>query len=428
MNARRRRQPSPPAGRRRGRSRRAACTSASGRRTTAARDARARGRRVGAAGTGDRRSSARRDGYFSRARCRTPAPARATASALDGDATLLPGPGVALPAGGPARPVGGRRSRRASAWTDAAWPGVTLAGQVLYEMHVGTFTPEGTWRGRRARAAELRRPRHHRRRDDAGRRVSRALRLGLRRRRPVRADAPLRHARTTSARFVDRAHALGLGVILDVVYNHLGPDGNYLAAFSPTYFTDRYDERVGRGAQLRRRRTRGRCASSSSRTPATGSTSSTSTACASTPRSRSSTPRPSTSSPRSAGARAAAAGRAVDRSSSPRTSRRTRGSSGRRRRAATASTRCGTTTSTTAPMVALTGRTEAYYTDYRGTPQEFISAAKYGYLYQGQRYSLAEEAPRHAGARTCRPRAFVDLPREPRPGRQLGARPARCTS
>ena len=41
-------------------------------------------------------------------------------------------------------------------------------------------------------------------------------------------------------RFVDRAHALGLGVILDVVYNHLGPDGNYLKQFSDHYFTDRY--------------------------------------------------------------------------------------------------------------------------------------------------------------------------------------------
>ena len=41
-------------------------------------------------------------------------------------------------------------------------------------------------------------------------------------------------------RFVDRAHALGIGVILDVVYNHLGPDGNYLAAFSTDYRTERY--------------------------------------------------------------------------------------------------------------------------------------------------------------------------------------------
>src|SRR6185436_5534484 len=41
-------------------------------------------------------------------------------------------------------------------------------------------------------------------------------------------------------RFVDRAHANGIGVILDIVHNHLGPSGNYLRAFSPAYFTDRY--------------------------------------------------------------------------------------------------------------------------------------------------------------------------------------------
>src|SRR5438093_8370742 len=46
-------------------------------------------------------------------------------------------------------------------------------------------------------------------------------------------------------RFVDRAHALGVAVILDVVYNHLGPVGNYLRAFSPAYFTDRYDNEWG---------------------------------------------------------------------------------------------------------------------------------------------------------------------------------------
>ena len=46
-------------------------------------------------------------------------------------------------------------------------------------------------------------------------------------------------------RFVDRAHALGIGVILDVVYNHIGPDGNYLKAFAPDYFTDRYQNEWG---------------------------------------------------------------------------------------------------------------------------------------------------------------------------------------
>src|SRR5204863_9834987 len=46
-------------------------------------------------------------------------------------------------------------------------------------------------------------------------------------------------------RFVDQAHAIGLGVILDVVYNHLGPDGNYLKAFAPDYFTSRYQNEWG---------------------------------------------------------------------------------------------------------------------------------------------------------------------------------------
>ncbi len=46
-------------------------------------------------------------------------------------------------------------------------------------------------------------------------------------------------------RFVDAAHATGLGVILDVVYNHLGPAGNYLRMFSPAYFTDRYENEWG---------------------------------------------------------------------------------------------------------------------------------------------------------------------------------------
>ena len=46
-------------------------------------------------------------------------------------------------------------------------------------------------------------------------------------------------------RFVDAAHRLGIGVILDVVYNHLGPDGNYLARFSADYFTDRYANEWG---------------------------------------------------------------------------------------------------------------------------------------------------------------------------------------
>ena len=57
-------------------------------------------------------------------------------------------------------------------------------------------------------------------------------------------------------------------------------------------------------------------------------------------------------------------------------------------------------------VVALTGRNEAYYTDYRGAPQEFISAAKYGYLFQGQPYSW-QEAPRGTPTFGAPPEAFV---------------------
>ena len=120
-----------------------------------------------------------------------------------------------------------------------------------------------------------------RRRADAGRGVPRRPRLGLRRRRPLRAAPRLRRARTGSKRLVDACHARGLAVILDVVYNHLGPAGNYLARFGP-YFTDRYRTPWGDARQLRRarqrrgapllRRQRARC----------GCATTTSTGCAST--------------------------------------------------------------------------------------------------------------------------------------------------
>ena len=64
-------------------------------------------------------------------------------------------------------------------WTDAGWAGAPLREQIIYELHVGTFMPEGTWEAARTRARRPRRSRDHVRRDDAGRRVPRPLRLGL---------------------------------------------------------------------------------------------------------------------------------------------------------------------------------------------------------------------------------------------------------
>ena len=122
-------------------------------------------------------------------------------------------------------------------WTDAAWRGLpSLRGQVLYELHVGAYTPEGTCAALAAQLPSLR---------DLG--VT-CLELMPVHTFPGRFNwgydsvglyAPCaRYGRPDDLRrLVDEAHRLGLGVILDVVYNHLGPDGNYLGQFSPRYFS-----------------------------------------------------------------------------------------------------------------------------------------------------------------------------------------------
>lgn len=122
----------------------------------------------------------------------------------------------------------------AFAWTDSAWKGIELPGQALYELHLGTFTAEGTW-------------------DAAAERLGRLAELGVTvvEVMPVaefagsfgwgydgvQLYAPYHHYGPPDAmrRFVDRAHALGLGVILDVVYNHFGPDGCHQDRYSDDY-------------------------------------------------------------------------------------------------------------------------------------------------------------------------------------------------
>ena len=164
--------------------------------------------------------------------------------------------------------------------------------------------------------------------------------------------------------FVDRAHALGLGVILDVVYNHLGPDGNYLGAVrrrllhatatrpSGARRSTSTAPDAGAGARVLRRQRRLLDRRVPPRRPAP----------------RRDAERSSTTSPEhilaaigARGARRRGRRRSifVVAENEPQDARlRPR----RRARAATASTRSGTTTSTTARMVALTGRAEAYYT------------------------------------------------------------------
>jgi maltooligosyltrehalose trehalohydrolase len=130
------------------------------------------------------------------------------------------------------------------AWRDAEWRGLPPERLILYEMHIGTFTPDGTW-------------------EAAARHLPGLAELGVNaiETMPV-ADFPGRfgwgydgvdlfaptrlYGRPDDLRrFVDRAHGLGIAVILDVVYNHLGPDGNYLRSFAPWYFARDYASEWG---------------------------------------------------------------------------------------------------------------------------------------------------------------------------------------
>ena len=124
------------------------------------------------------------------------------------------------------------------AWSDSRWQGIALDKYIFYELHVGTFTPEGTFDGAISRLDYL-------------------CELGITAvelmpvaqfpgKRNWGYDGTFLFAPQNSyggpdglKRLVDACHGRGLAVTLDVVYNHLGPEGNYLHGFGP-YFTDRY--------------------------------------------------------------------------------------------------------------------------------------------------------------------------------------------
>jgi len=124
------------------------------------------------------------------------------------------------------------------AWTDAAWKGLPLEDMVIYEVHVGTATPEGTFDALIPRLPDLR-----------------ALGVNAIELMPLAsfpgrwgwgydgvslyAPAQIYGGPEGLQRLVDAAHAEGLAVIIDCVYNHFGPDGNYLRAYAKRYFTDR---------------------------------------------------------------------------------------------------------------------------------------------------------------------------------------------
>ena len=150
-------------------------------------------------------------------------------------------------------------------WTDDGFRAPPLSAAVIYEAHVGTFSPEGTFEGMIPHLDHL---------VDLG-----VTHLELMPVNEFSGDwgwgydgvdwfAP-HHAYGGPAglqKLVDACHARGLAVLLDVVYNHLGPAGNYLDKFGP-YFNDAYHDLLGRRGESRTDPARTRCAVSSATTP-----------------------------------------------------------------------------------------------------------------------------------------------------------------
>ena len=268
-------------------------------------------------------------------------------------------------------------------WSDKGWKGIELRGQVLYELHVGTFTREGTWASATDALSTL----------QGICSVVEVLPVadfagdfgwgydGVNLFAPTR----LYGSPDDFRRFVDRAHSLGLGVVLDVVYNHLGSDGNYLAQFADNYFSQRHATEWG--------------------------------------------PAINYDGDQSGPVRElvlANAGYWIDEfhvdglrldatqsifdDSTPSVlteiGERVRRSAGRRKTIVVSENEPQETNLLRAPeeggngldaswnddfhhsaLVALTGHADAYFSDHGGTAQELLSAMKHGYLFQGQRYA-----------------------------------------
>ena len=290
-------------------------------------------------------------------------------------------------------------------WTDLDWRGIHRDGQIFYEMHIGTFTREGTWAAAMEQLPEL-------------------VHLGITAVEVmpvaefpgrfgwgydgVDLFAPTRLYGTPDEFrfFIDRAHALGMGVILDVVYNHIGPDGNYLKQFSDDYFTDRHNNEWGEAINFD---------------------------------GKNSGPVREFFVSNAAywidefhldGLRLDATHQIFDSSAAhvlALIAQKVREAGGKRATYLVAENELQHSKLVRPPeedgfgldalwnddfhhsaRVAATGRMEAYYSGYRGTPQEFISAVKWGYLYQGQWYQW-QEKHRGAPAFGLEPNRFVNF-------------------
>jgi maltooligosyltrehalose trehalohydrolase len=289
-------------------------------------------------------------------------------------------------------------------WTDAAWQGITIRGQVLYELHLGTFTKPGTWRAAIERLPHLAK---------VGITTVEVMPIaefpgqfgwgydGVFPYAPTR----LYGAPDDVRAFVDAAHGHGLGVILDVVYNHFGPSACVHREYSDAYFAV-YGNEWGDALNFD-----GRDSSpvreyftanagywidefhfDGLRLDAVQSISDRSGDHVISGIVRS--------------ARDAARGRPIIVVMEH---------EAQETQFLRLPARGGSVVDAAwnddfhhSAVVAMTGRAEAYYSDHRGNPQEFISAAKYGYLFQGQRYAWQKQ-PRGTRTDGIPPYQFVNF-------------------
>jgi maltooligosyltrehalose trehalohydrolase len=268
-------------------------------------------------------------------------------------------------------------------WTDGAWKGPPPHNNVIYELHVGTFTKEGTWRGATEQLSHL---------ANTGVTIIEVM--------PVAdftgrfgwgydgvnwfAPSHLYGTPDDMRHFVDVAHAHGLGVILDVVYNHFGPDGNYVGQYSRDYVTKKYTTDWGDALNYDgpnsapvREFVQANAAYwidefhlDGLRLDATQNVYDDSEdhilgAITSSVR-------------KAAGERRTI----VVAENEPQDVRLVRSSD----QGGFGMDALWNDDFHHSAIVAMTGHDDAYYTDYKGSPQEFVSAMKYGYLYQGQWY------------------------------------------
>lgn len=290
-------------------------------------------------------------------------------------------------------------------WQDEHWKGRGLPGQVIYEMHVGTFTKEGTWPAAMKELPVL---------AELGVTTIEVMPIadfpgnfgwgydGVNMFAPYRVYGQPDDFR----RFVDAAHKLSVGVILDVVYNHIGPDGNYLREFAEHYFSAKYENEWGEAINFDAEHAgpvREFFATNAAywideyhldglRMDATQQIFDTSKEHILTLVGKQ--------------ARAAAKGREIIIVSENERQhavlvrpidKKGYGLDG-----------LWNDDFHHAAHVALTGHNDAYYTDYLGHPQEFVSAMKWGYLYQGQRYTW-QEMRRGRPALDLQPAQFINF-------------------